>query len=137
MKLYIPTCTLNFNNIFTTESISPASHYSNRGFGNKRYFKVEANDLDNVVMLYSKYPLFKINDGDMENSPMVIEIESDDYLKEQFVKVGEKDGIESYASNTSIYLNPYLYLHRASPMCFSGNNYIQHNLTTLSFLISL
>lgn len=107
MKLYIPTCTLNFNNIFTTESISPASHYSNRGFGNKRYFKVEANDLDNVVMLYSKYPLFKINDGDMENSPMVIEIESDDYFKEQFVKVGEKDGIESYASNTSIYLNPF------------------------------
>ena len=107
MKLYIPTCTLNFNNIFTTESISPASHYSNRGFGNKRYFKVEANNLDNVVMLYSKYPLFKINDGDMENSPMVIEIESDDYLMEQFVKVGEKDGIESYASNTSIYLNPF------------------------------
>lgn len=107
MKLYIPTCTLNFNNIFTTESISPASHYSNRGFGNKRYFKVEANDLDNVVMLYSKYPLFRINDGDIENSPMVIEIESDDYHEGQFVKVGEKDGVESYASNTSIYLNPF------------------------------
>ena len=89
MKLYIPTCTLNFNNIFSTESISPAAFYTKRNFGNKRYYKVEANDLDNVVMLYSKYPLFRINDDDMENSPMVIEIESDEYHKEQFVKVGE------------------------------------------------
>lgn len=107
MKLYIPTCTLNFNNIFTTESISPASYYSSRGFGNKRYFRVEANDLENVVMLYSKYPLFRVNDGDMENSPMVIEIESNDYHKEQFVKVGENDGVESYASYNTIYLNPF------------------------------
>ena len=107
MKLYIPTCTLNFNNIFTTESISPASYYSVRGFGNKRYFKVEANNLDNVVMLYSKYPYFRVDNHDMENSPMVIEIESDDYHERQFVKVGEKDGVESYASNTSIYLNPF------------------------------
>ena len=107
MKLYIPTCTLNFNNIFTTESISPASFYTSRGFGNKRYFRVEANDLDNVVMLYSKYPLFRVNDDDMENSPMIIEIESNDYHANQFVKVGEKDGVESYASNTTIYLNPF------------------------------
>ena len=107
MKLYIPTCTLNFNNIFTTESISPAAFYSIRGFGNKRYFKVEANDLDNVVMLYSKYPVFSVDDGDMENFPMVVEIDTDDYNATQFIKVGEHDGVESYASNSTIYLNPF------------------------------
>lgn len=49
MKLYIPTCTLNFNNILATESISPAGFYNRRGFGNKRYYKVQANDFNNVT----------------------------------------------------------------------------------------
>ena len=106
MKLYIPTCTLNFNNIFSTESISPASHYASRGFGIKRYYKVEANNLDNVVLLYSKYPHYCVDSGDIENSAMVIEIESEDYCKNKFIKVNEKDGVEVYVSNTTIYLNP-------------------------------
>ena len=32
-KIYIPTTTLNFNNILSTESISPAIFYEKRGFG--------------------------------------------------------------------------------------------------------
>ena len=31
MKLYIPTCTLNFNNILSSESISPLGFYARRG----------------------------------------------------------------------------------------------------------
>lgn len=107
MKLYIPTCTLNFNNIFSTESISPAIQYMKRGFGNKRYYKVEANNLDNVVLLYSKYPHYHVDNGELENSALVIEIESDDYPKEKFTMVNEKDGVEVYASSSTIYFNPY------------------------------
>lgn len=79
MKLYIPTCTLNFNNIFSTESISPKAFYQRRGFGNKRFYPVEANSLDGVVLLYSKYPRYDVEDSEIENYPMVIEIDSDDY----------------------------------------------------------
>ena len=77
MKLFIPTCTLNFNNIFSTESISPKAHYATRGFGNRRYYSVEANSLDMAVTLYSKYPVFQVDDADLENYPMVIEIDTD------------------------------------------------------------
>lgn len=107
MKLYIPTCTLNFNNIFSTESISPASFYAKRGFGNKRYYRVEANDLDNVILLYSKYPHYHVENEDMENTPLVIEIETEDYKENQFVPVTKKDDVEVFASNSTIYLNPF------------------------------
>ena len=107
MRLYIPTCTLNFNNIFSTESISPASFYAKRGFGNKRYYKVEANGIDNAIMLYSKYPIFKVENGDLENGPMVIEIETESCPDILVTKVKEKNGVDVYASSSTIYLNPF------------------------------
>ena len=53
MRLYIPTCTLNFNNILSSESISPLGFYARRGFGNKRFYPVFANDKEQVILLYS------------------------------------------------------------------------------------
>lgn len=107
MKLYIPSCTLNFNNIFTTESISPKSFYSKRGFGNKRYYSVEANDMDDVILLYSKYPIFQIKESDLENYPIVIEIETNDYADEKFRSIKNKNGVEVYSCSDTIYLNPF------------------------------
>ena len=107
MKLYIPTCTLNFNNIFSTESISPAAFYSQRRFGNKRFYRVEANDLDNVIMLYSKYPIFRVESNDIENSPLVLEIDTEDYLNDQFKKINEVGEVGVYVSASTIYLNPF------------------------------
>lgn len=60
MRLYIPTCTLNFNNILSSESISPLGFYARRGFGNKRFYPVFANDKEQVILLYSKYPRLKL-----------------------------------------------------------------------------
>ncbi len=107
MKLYIPTCTLNFNNIFTTESISPKSFYSQRGFGSKRFHLVEANNHENVTLLYSSCPVFSIKDEQMDNYPMVIKVESGDYPEGMFAKVNEKDGVEVYMCQRTIYLNPF------------------------------
>ena len=107
MKLFIPTCTLNFNNIFSTESISPKAHYATRGFGNRRYYSVEANSLDMAVTLYSKYPVFQVDDADLENYPMVIEIDTDDYESNNFNLSGSNNGIETYTCASTIYLNPF------------------------------
>ena len=107
MKLYIPTCTLNFNNIFSTESISPKAFYQRRGFGNKRFYPVEANSLDGVVLLYSKYPRYDVEDSELENYPMVIEIESDDYPAGIITKQDTRSGVEVYFSASTIYLNPF------------------------------
>lgn len=107
MKLYIPTCTLNFNNILSSESISPLGFYAKRGFGNKRFYPVCANDKEQVITLYSKYPRFEIEENDLENYPMVIEIETDDYKDGFFEKAKEHDGVEGYLCYHTINLNPF------------------------------
>lgn len=107
MKLYIPTCTLNFNNIFTTESISPKSFYFKRGFGNKRFYSVEPNNFEDVILLYSKYPKFDVDDKEMENYPMVIEVESEDYPSDLFSKAFSHMDVDIYMSSSTVYLNPF------------------------------
>jgi len=101
-KLYIPTSTLNFNNIMSSESISPPSFYSRRGFGFKRFEKVEPNSLNNRTILYDKYPFFDINDKELENYPMVIEINTNS-IKENTIQ--EQNGF--FYSDETIYLNPF------------------------------
>ena len=107
MKLYIPTCSLNFNNILSSESISPLGFYARRGFGNKRFYPVCANNKEQVIILYSKYPRFEIEENDLENYPMVIEIETDDYKDGFFEKAKEHDGVETYLCYHTINLNPF------------------------------
>lgn len=107
MRLYIPTCTLNFNNILSSESISPLGFYARRGFGNKRFYPVCANDKEQVIISYSKYPRFEVEENDLENYPMVIEIETDDYKDGFFEKANEHDGVETYLCYHTINLNPF------------------------------
>lgn len=107
MKLYIPTCTLNFNNILSSESISPLGFYARRGFGNKRYYSVCANDKESAIILYNKYPRFKVEDKDIENYPMVIAIESNDYKDGFFEMAKEEEGVEIYLCYNTINLNPF------------------------------
>lgn len=101
-KLYIPTSTLNFNNIMSSESISPAAFYANRRFGYKRFEKVAPNAMNNLTLLYDKYPIFVINDKELENYPLVIEIDTQ-LLPEDSIQ--EKDGF--YCTSKTIYLNPF------------------------------
>ena len=102
-KLYIPTTTLNFNNIMASESISPAGFYSIRGFGYNRFDKVKPNNLDKRIILYDKYPIFDIDDMESENYPLVIEVTLKHMDKEIIHK--HKNGI--FYTEKTIYLNPF------------------------------
>ena len=99
MKLYIPTTSLNFNNILSTESISPRAFYSQRGFGYSRWFTIPENEIEGAILLYeSPYKIVRPI-SDMEDHPLWIEIETnDDYPM-------LKSGIR-YSQRT-IYLNPW------------------------------
>ena len=98
-KYYIPTSSLNFNNILSTESISPKSFYNKRGFGYSRWFVVDENNIDEVIMLYDTPHEFVRPQSDIEDHPMLIEITTD----EEFACLQE--GI--YYSEKTIYLNPW------------------------------
>lgn len=97
MKYYIPTTSMNFNCILSSESISPVGFYQARGFGYSRWFTIPLNDQEGAILLYDRPFCFKRPDSDQEDHPMMIEIDSE----EEFLKVG--DGV--YACDHTIYLN--------------------------------
>lgn len=99
MKYYIPTSSLNFNNILSTESISPKCFYERRGFGYSRWFTVEENSIEHLTLLYDKPHMFERPQSDIEDHPMLIEIDVDD----EFSKLA--DGV--FYTNRTIYLNPW------------------------------
>ena len=98
-KYYIPTSSLNFNNILSTESISPKAFYGKRGFGYSRWWPIDENNMENITLLFDSPHMFERPSSDMEDHEMLIEINTDD----EYNKL--TDGV--YYSDKTIYLNPW------------------------------
>lgn len=96
---YIPTTSLNFGNILSTESISPKSFYEKRGFGSSRWFSIEENKFGTITLMYEKPFRFERPISDLEDYPMFIEFSSDEQF-EPFC-----DGI--FYTDRTIYLDPW------------------------------
>lgn len=96
-KYYIPTTTLNFNNILSSESISPKAFYEQRGFGYSHWWSIPENNLDNVIILYSSPFNFVRPESELEDHPMLIEIESEEIFS--FIREGV------FYSDHTIYLS--------------------------------
>ncbi|MDE7421901.1 MAG: hypothetical protein K2N35_17065 [Muribaculaceae bacterium] len=99
MKYYIPTSSLNFNNILSTESISPKSFYEKRGFGYSRWFTVGENCIEHLILLYGEPHMFERPKSDLEDHPMLIEIDID----EEFPTISDS----IFYTDRTIYLNPW------------------------------
>lgn len=82
-KFYIPTSTLNFNNILSSESISPKAFYDKRGFGYSRWATVPENPFTNAIVLYDNLCYFERPKSDLEDHPLLVEILLDEnHLKQ-------------------------------------------------------
>ena len=99
-KLYIPTSSLNFNNILSSESISPKSFYERRGFGYRRWTAIPENENENVILLYETPFSFERPISDVEDHPMMIEITT-----EEDFSLANASGVR-YSDHT-IYLDPW------------------------------
>ena len=102
MKLYIPTTTLNFNNILSSETISPKAFYGIRGYGYKRWEPVAENCLENGILLYKKPFSFTRPANGLDDYPMLIEIEMDEDEVAEFEPCGDW----GYKSRHSLSLTP-------------------------------
>lgn len=104
MKYYIPTSSLNLDNILQSESISPFSFYAIRKTGYKTIEVLhEFKGINNKLLLF-QYPIrFTIEDPNRYNFPLLIEVEDEKQLVEQKLCL-ETDGI--YSFNNTIYLTP-------------------------------
>lgn len=99
-KLYIPTTTLNFNNILSSESISPESFYFKRDFGYSRWFPIPENDNVNAILLYDSKRYFERPLSDIEDHPLLIEVMVDESKLSKYA-----EGV--YYCDHTIYLDPW------------------------------
>lgn len=100
---YIPTSSLNFNNILSSESVSPRAFYQARSFGYGRWTAIPENPFENSLVLYDQYRSFSRPLGDLEDHPLLVEIVLDDEEVSRLMSFGE----HAYLSNHTIYLNPF------------------------------
>ncbi len=119
MILYIPTCSLNMNNILSTDSISPASLYPRRNTGNKRFFPVDACPSEDAVFLYSKIPSFKVSGGGMENYRVVIAIDTDK-IGQPIKMITSKHKVDVYVCESTIFFTP-----QSASFLYEGENVYQ------------
>ena len=104
MKYYIPTSSLNLDNILQSESISPSSFYAMRKTGYKTIEVLcEFKGINNKLLLF-RYPIrFTIEDPNRYNFPLLIEVEDENQLTENKLCL-ESDGVFSFSD--IIYLTP-------------------------------
>ena len=98
-KLYIPTSSLNFNNILSSESVSPKAFYARRNFGYSRWTSIPENGIENVILLYEHPFRFTRPQSDVEDHPMLIEINTE----ENYPALTN----DLYYSDHTIYLSPW------------------------------
>lgn len=82
----------------SSESVSPKSFYTKRGFGYPRWTTIPENGFDNVIVLYETIKAFDRPLSELEDHPLLIET----HLKENTIKQG--DGF-LYCDST-IFLTP-------------------------------
>lgn len=96
---YIPTSSQNFNNILSTESISPKVFYERRGFGIERWTLIPENNQESITLLYDAPHNFTHFVEGLDVYPLLIEIESN----EDFLELSE--GV--FFTDKTIYLDPW------------------------------
>lgn len=96
---YFFTTSLNFGNIFSSESISPESFYTKRGFGFD-YFENFFPNINDYIVLFEQFPAFELpKSNETDSYKIVIEIE----LPNNQLQKTEKEGV--WLCSNTIYLS--------------------------------
>ena len=126
MKYYIPTTSLNIDNILSTESISPYSFYAQRKFGPRSFDRIPGRQFDQALLLYSQLPYFEITDSEYEQYPIVLEFDDDIQLEAAVVdNVHSDENLKIIACYQTLYLTPW----NTRILCFNRKAYDSSRLT--------
>jgi|GEM_PF-2049449 len=100
---YIPINSLNYNNLLSTESVSPPAFYEKRGYGFKRFEELTCNPFKFSLLAYSKLPILELGPSNREEFPFYIAI-PENRLPEQ-KKENQLDSVRILQILSPIYLN--------------------------------
>jgi hypothetical protein len=104
--LYLPTTTLNFNNLLSTGSVSPPALYAVRRFGYKQFDVVAPNPFKNVLLLYDQCPLFAIEDTSRDSHPLVLRVLTERLPKSLTQQNGKNTDVGVFSCAETIYFDP-------------------------------
>lgn len=93
---------MNFNNILSSETISPKVFYGQRGYGYKTWENVAENNLENGILLYKQPFKFTRPSNGLDDYPMLIELELEEDELEGLMKCGDW----GYMSSRTLQLTP-------------------------------
>lgn len=102
-KYYIPTSSLNFNNILSSESISPKAFYSVRSFGYGRWTSIPENPFENTIVLYDELCSFSRPQSDYEDHPLLIEIALEETVESTLISLND----HIFLCDHTIYIDLY------------------------------
>ncbi len=85
MKCYFPTSTLNFDCILSSQKVFPPSMYKSGALW-WNHFESTSGDDGRTIVLYSKCPMWAIDDKERDNYPMVVEIDRP-FKKAEFIEL--------------------------------------------------
>lgn len=94
---------MNFNNILSSESISPKAFYQKRSFGYGRWVTIPQNPLENSIVLYDELCFFNRPASDVEDHPLLIEIVLDDAIESTLLRCDD----HIYLSDHTIFIDPF------------------------------
>ena len=100
---YYPLCSkdFTFENIFSSESISPSRVYELRGFGADFFYTIPLYHHPEMLVLYNNVPQYSITEPNYEALKFVLKIKEDAIVTDKLVFISE--GIVGYTG--TIYLN--------------------------------
>lgn len=101
MKYYIPTSSLNLDNILQAECISPESFYAQRLSGYRHLEQLDQLRPFRQIVLFRSPIAFTINDPDRYNYPVLIEFEG---INQDHGFVSVEEGV--YLCNHTIQITP-------------------------------
>lgn len=100
---YIPVNSLNFNNILSSESISPLSFYEKRGYGFKRFERISANPFPYSILAYNKVTTLDAPKSDRDEFAIYVAIPKSYFINNnKEISVGDLTILQTDAT---IYLN--------------------------------
>lgn len=107
MRLYIPTSSLNADNILSCESIATPYECRKRNFGYSHFDVLpELERFNKVTLAFSKIPTFHTSDIERESFAMIVAVDVEDFEKSDFRRVCSVNGVEVFATSSPILISP-------------------------------
>lgn len=96
---------MNFNNIMSSESISPKAFYHKRSFGIPRWTSIPENPFEHSIVLYDHIGCFERPQSEYEDHPLLIEVILDEKIEDSLESL-DILGEQAYLLDRTIFINP-------------------------------